>query len=163
MPSLVDTRKCPRRQVAYASLDEIVADAERLAAANAPTTGNWTLAQIFEHLATAMDYQVDGYPPSLQLNPVLRFMVKTLFKKRILTKGMTPGFKLRGSAATALVKQRSDVELEAALAHLRRSVARLKAADRCADHGAFGPMTKAEGELLHRQHAAMHMGFVAEP
>lgn len=159
---VVDTRRSVRRAVAYDSLDAIVADAQRLVDAGATTTGNWSLAQILEHLATAMDYQVDGFPPELTFNPVLRFFVRTMLKKRFLTRGVPSGYKLKGRAATALIKEQSEVEAAAALDHLRRAAERFKAATKSADHGAFGPMTKAEAELLQRRHAELHMSFVAE-
>jgi hypothetical protein len=163
MPELRDSRTVPRRSVSYTTLDAVVADADRLVAARATTTGNWSLAQILEHLATALDYQVDGFPPELQFGRVMKWLCRTFFKRRILEQGMVPGFKLKGPAATALIREQSDVELADALEHLKSAVGRLKAAARVADHGAFGPLTRAEAELLHRRHAELHMSFVAEP
>lgn len=159
----IDSRRATRRAVAYDSLDAIVADAERLVDASATTTGNWNLAQILEHLATAMDYQVDGFPPELRFNRLVQLALRLLVKRWILTRGMRPGFRLKGKAAAALIKEPSEVEVRQALDRLRRSAARLKAAERCADHGGFGPLCKAEAELLHRRHAELHMSFVAEP
>ena len=57
----VDTKKvAQRRDVHYDSYDDVLADAERLASGDILTVGNWTLGQIFEHLAQTMNSSIDG-------------------------------------------------------------------------------------------------------
>jgi len=57
---MLDTKKVSRRTVQYQSLQEALEDAERLATADAPTTGNWSQGQIYEHLAAILDMGVNG-------------------------------------------------------------------------------------------------------
>jgi hypothetical protein len=68
----VDTRLVSnRRRVHYADLSEVIAEADKFAAANAKTLGNWTLAQIFDHLSKSLRVAVDGtdafFPRPLRL------------------------------------------------------------------------------------------------
>lgn len=59
----VDTKKViGRRSLHFASLDEILAEAERLAAGRHRQLGNWTLGQILMHLARAGEAYIDGTP-----------------------------------------------------------------------------------------------------
>lgn len=153
----------PRRAVAFAHLDAFTADAQRLARANAATSGAWSLAQILEHLAIAIEYQLDGFPPPLHLPRLAKLLLRIFLKKRILTRGMSPGFRLKPAAAPLLVPAAEGLALEASLEHLKRAVGRLQAAARFADHPAFGPMTKEEATALHLRHAELHMSFVVEP
>ena len=50
-----------RRKVRYESFDQIVSDAERAVREKSPTTGNWSLGQILEHLAIANEKTIDGF------------------------------------------------------------------------------------------------------
>ena len=83
----INTKKCPRRKIEYGSLDELVADAERLVAADAPTTGNWSKGMIMEHVAHLMDMTLDGFgftPPW-----ILRFVGKWFLKRLLSGWGVT--------------------------------------------------------------------------
>lgn len=91
----VNTKTASRRALHFDSLAEALADAEQLAAGPHETTGNWSLAQILEHLAKSIAANIDGVKakpplPFRVLGPVL----KPFLKKQILHKAMTPGFKL---------------------------------------------------------------------
>ena len=57
----VDTKKvAQRREVHYDSYDDLLADAERLVSGDVQTVGNWTLGQIFKHLAQTLNSSIDG-------------------------------------------------------------------------------------------------------
>ena len=50
-----------RRTLRFTSFDDIVAEAEKLAAAPHVTMlGNWPLSQLFTHIAGAIDHSIDG-------------------------------------------------------------------------------------------------------
>ncbi len=50
-----------RRSVRYQSYDDLLRDAERLASMEAvQTLGNWSVGQIFKHLADAIESSIDG-------------------------------------------------------------------------------------------------------
>ncbi len=151
------TATTTRRRVRYASIEEVVAEAERAVSANAPTTGNWSLGQILEHLAISNEKAIDGFGFSAPW-PV-RTIGRLVVKKRLLQKGLTPGFKLSPKAAAVLVPGETDAA--AALEHLHKSVERLKTEEKRAPHPFLGPMTIEEGNQMCLRHAELHMSFVA--
>ena len=148
-----------RRKVAYATLQEIIDDATRLTAADAPTTGNWSKGQIFDHLARLMDYSLDGF--AIRMPWLFRFLGKHYFKSRILKNGMLPGINLKGDAKTALSP--ATVDDQAGLDHLRHSIQRLTSEAQRFPSPFFGEMSREEWDLLHRRHAELHLSFIAEP
>jgi hypothetical protein len=145
-----------RRRVRYNSLDEVVADASRAVAASSATTGNWSLGQIIEHLATAHDKFIDGF--GFTAPWPMQTLGHLFFKKRILTKGMTPGFKLNSKAAAILVPGETDAA--AALEHLRKSTERLKTEEKRSPHPFLGALTVDEVNQMCLRHAELHMSFV---
>ncbi len=49
-----------RRVVKYADYNDFLVDAEHLAGQPVRTLGNWSQAQIYEHLALSLDSSIDG-------------------------------------------------------------------------------------------------------
>ena len=48
------------RQISYQSYDDLLVDAEHLASQQVTTLGNWSFAQILEHLAISLEGSIDG-------------------------------------------------------------------------------------------------------
>jgi Protein of unknown function (DUF1569) len=144
-----------RRELHFANLDEMLADAELLAAAErVKQLGNWTLGQALGHLANAMDMAVDGAktsPPWL-----IRVMART-FKKRVLKK-MTPGYNLPSNVAKDLIPLPSLSTAEG-IAMFRTAVRRLKATPQRAASPFLGRLTLAESDRLQCSHAELHLSF----
>ncbi len=156
---MINTKTCPRRDVDYHALDEIVADAERLVAAGASTTGNWSVGQILEHIARVMDGSIDGMETKAPW--WIRFFMSKFMKKRILNNKMSPGFKLPAPAAVEIVPDEADVQ--SALEHLQRAVGRLKQETHREPSPFMGPMDIDQWNQLHCRHSELHMSFIAEP
>jgi Protein of unknown function (DUF1569) len=153
----VDTTKVQgRRQLNYASLDEIVADAERLSSVPVKTLGNWSAGQVYKHLATAFNGSIDGLPDAFPWH--IRLMGR-LFKKRLLAGAMPPGFKLPAEFAKAVLPEPTATEV--GLAELRAAIARLKRDSRRAKHPVFGNLSDEEWNRIHLMHANLHMSFLA--
>lgn len=150
------TTAAARRQVRYGTLDEIVADAERLARGKFHTLGAWTYPQILDHVARAMAASLDGF--GFKSPWVARFLIAPFVKNSILYKGMKPGFKLPKSAVRLLPAP--DIDLETALDGLRKAVARWKTEPQRAPHPFFGKLAEQEHTALHLRHAELHMSFV---
>jgi hypothetical protein len=123
-----------RRAVTYGSLSEYLADVERCATQPVLTFGNWTQAQIYEHLAITLESSIDGAPSVLPA-PV-RWIMSLLMKNKFLNGTMPAGFK----APAAIVPQ-SDLALETALADLSRAITRAQSEPYRAIHPAFGKLT----------------------
>lgn len=144
-----------RRQLKFNSLDDILADAERCASENYRPLGNWSAAQIFEHLARVMNGTIDGLPFTV---PWIVRMVLKLFKRRFINGPMSPGFTLP-TKAKSIVPEPIETT-DQALNHLRQAIARLKQTDQRAPSPAFGVMTLEESDRLQMTHAEMHLSFL---
>ncbi len=157
---MVDKTQLPRRRVQYADLDDLLADAERLVDLQAPTTGNWSVGQILEHLALVMDKSIDGFetPP---LPWVVRLVFRLFLKKKILNRPMQPGLKLPKRAEQEIVVD--SIDERKALAHLKQAVQRLKTETDRKPSPILGRLSVDEWNRLHVRHAEMHMSFIAEP
>ncbi len=156
--AMKNTKNCPRREVHYDSLEQMLGDADRLAAAGARTTGNWSMAQIFEHLATVLDKFVDGYGFTA---PLPMRLVAKLFKQRALHHSLPAGYKLPSRAAVLLPAE--EVDVASALNHLHSAVGRFRAAAKLHPNPFLGQLTREEATLLNLRHCELHMSFIENP
>lgn len=148
-------RVANRRTLAFRSLQEVLAEAERLAADTPTMLGNWSLGQTLAHLARAMDMAVDGFP--FRVAWVIR-LVGSWMKKWMLSRPMAPGFKLPRRAEEKLVP-REETSTADGLAMLRRAVERFRKGPLLARHDILGAMTSGDWEMLQLRHAELHLSF----
>ena len=151
----MSTATAPCRKVRYESFEQIVSDAERAVREKSETTGKWSLGQILEHLAIANNKTIDGF--GFQAPLPIR-MVGPFFKKRLLERGLTPGFQLSKKASAALVPGETDAQ--AALDHLRQSFHRLLSESKRSPHPFLGHLSVDESNRLCLRHAELHMSFI---
>ena len=149
------TANAVRRDLRYETLDEVIADAERLATTKFHTLGQWTYPQILDHLTKSIVGSLDGY--GFKAPWLLRVFVAPLAKNSVLHKQMKPGFRLPNSASHLPA---TEVDLQAALEGLRKAIARLKAEPQREPHPFLGRLTDQEYNLLHLRHSELHMSFV---
>jgi hypothetical protein len=153
----VTATKAARREVRYASLEEVVTDAERLTASGTATLGEWSAGQIFEHLAATVEHSIDGF--GFRSPWFVRLLGKVFLKRKILRDGMRPGFRLPKNAASLLPP---PTDAQVGLDHLRHAVERFRRETSRAPHPVFDTLTPEEWDLLHRRHCELHMSFLAE-
>ena len=144
-----------RRTITFCSLQDVLADAERMSAGNVKALGNWSAGQIFRHLAKVMDDSIDG--SNFKVAWFIRFL-SPMLKKRMLRGPMPPGFKLPDAAAAVLVPEPTSTE--EGLAALRAAIARLERDPRRAPNPVFGVLTNEEWTQLHLLHSALHLSFL---
>lgn len=149
--------KPDRRELDFASLDEAVADAERLAAGEVRTTGKHTFGQILEHLARTHD-MVTGKIVAPKLPWYMR-MLMPFMRSSILSKPATPGFNLPREAEKFFWPE-GEVDVQQALVHLRESVEHYNANGPLPIHPVFGRATTEQIDKLNCSHCAMHLSFV---
>lgn len=153
---MINTKKVTgRRPVRYTHLEDILTDAERIASGPYRTLGNWSLGQIVEHIAKAMDTAFDK--SDFRAPWVLRVFVAPLVKNQMLIKPMPAGFKLPKSAKTLIP---DPLEIQPALEHLKKSIERFETQTPTQKHGFFGDLAPQEWVSLMLRHAEMHMSFV---
>jgi uncharacterized protein DUF1569 len=153
----VDTRLVfNRRVVQYENLGEFLAEAEEFAATNVETLGNWSLAQIFDHLSKSLQVAVEGthaffpLPARLFLRPI---------RDRFFSRPLKPGFRVP-SNLEAVLRPRQGLSNELALYELREAIPRFESAPLMAPHPAFGRLTRGEWQQITLRHAELHMSFV---
>jgi hypothetical protein len=142
--------------VHYADLDELQADAERLAGVKYRTLGKWTYPQILDHLSRTTVASIDGF--GFQAPWIARKLIAPLMKNSFLTKPMRAGFQLPARAASIIPA--ADLSLPAAVEKLRSALARFKAEPQRAEHPFLGKLASQESTALQLRHAELHMSFV---
>lgn len=144
-----------RRELHYSNLNDVIVDAETLAAGEVVTVGGWSFGQIMEHLACTFDCSIDGF--DFQAPWFLRKFVAPFIKNSFLIKPMPSGYKLPKKAG-ALIP--GEVSVEEGLAHLKRAIARYESEVPNAPHPVFGEMARQEWVSLGLRHCELHMSFV---
>jgi uncharacterized protein DUF1569 len=154
----IDTTKVAgRRELHFDSLEDILAEVDRLAGSREiKTLGNWSAGQIFEHLARVMDRSIDGFENTLPA--IVRFVFQYTLKPRLLNKPMTAGFKLPAKAGAELIAP--PTSFEDGLAHIRGAIHRLQTDPKRVPSPFLGPLTRDEWTRMHCRHAELHLSFL---
>jgi hypothetical protein len=154
----VDTKLVQgRRTLRFTSLDAMLADAEQLVASpHTKTLGNWPLSQLLTHLALAMNSSIDGISARA---PWFIRMLAPAIKRRILARGMSPGFKLPARVETEFFPEAASSQ--EALETFRSAVGRVRGEKMTAIHPVLGRVTHDEWMQLHLRHAELHLSFAA--
>ena len=147
----------PRRRLRFHTLDQVMGDAMLVGQGPYERLGTWSLGQCCDHLAVTMDYCIDGFPFSVPLP--LRIMGPML-KKRMIDpdRGFPSGVKFPKSGRAAL--EPNAISDEQGLAKLQAGIDRLNAESKRARSPLFGTMTRDEWNMLHCNHAALHLSYL---
>ena len=150
-----------RRPLRFSALDEMLADVERIAAAERAgklrRTGNWTAGQTFGHLATWINFAYDGYPPDMKPPWFIKVILK--FQKNKFVRGPMPsGVKIPGVEGGT--KGTEPIGLDEGLTRLRSAINRLSAAAPTHPNPIFGPMSHDEWKGMHMRHGELHLSFL---
>lgn len=153
---MIETAKVAgRRRLRFASYEEILDDARRLASGSTRSLGNWTLGQVCRHLAIAMEQSSVG---DLRFPVPLRARIfGRLFRSAILNSRIPSGFRLPNEASSLIPE---PISPELGLATLQRAIEGLKATSRRVSHPVLGAMTVEQWDLFHLRHAEMHLSFI---
>ncbi len=148
--------KPAQRPLMFDSIDEILPEVERLSAGEVTTTGQFTYAQILEHLARTLDIVCgDG---KLVVSLPMRIFARAM-RPVVLSRPIRPGFNLPSSAQWVMWPK-DDVNPNEALRHFRSALARYQATEPLPAHPLFGSMTRPQHDKLHCGHCAMHLSLV---
>ena len=151
------SNKPERRELSFKSMDEVVEDAERLAAGEVRTTGNHSFAEILKHLALSHDMatgKIDAPRP-----PWFMRLILPVMKNFILNSTPKPGFKLP-KTAESFFWPGGDIDVQEALTHLKDSVENYNVNGPLEVHPMFGKATRDQIDRLNLGHCAMHLSFV---
>jgi hypothetical protein len=142
-----------RRELSFNSLNDVMPDVDRLLEGH-ETVGNWSLGQICNHLANAVQLSVEGIP--FRFPWITRTVVAPMIKGTMFRTGkMREGVKLPAKALPkAGLDARAEAEaLRAALNYYARVTEPL------ASHPMFGAISRAEWDRFHCIHCAHHLSF----
>ncbi len=151
----VDTKRVAgRRKVHFDNYEQLLADVRDLAGRPTRQLGNWSLGQICHHIAAGLNTAIDGAP----FNPpwILR-KLGPLFKKRAISRPLSPGFKLPRQAGSLIPQSNDAAE---GIAAIEQAVARLDQTPERQPHVIFGSMTSEEWDQFQLRHAEMHLSFI---
>lgn len=153
----VDTKTAAgRRQLRFNSYDDLLADAQMLAKSDVKMVGNWSLGQIFKHLAVAYAGSIDGMHFTVPF--YVKIVARVFMKKKFLYGKIPSGFQIpqkhRGHFVAA-----ETTTTEEGWAALQTAVERLKTESHREPHPVFGELSNQEWDNFHLRHAEMHMSF----
>ncbi len=157
--SAINTRKVAgRRMLRFESIDEALAEADRLVAAEKAgqldALGNWTLGQALGHLAAWAEYSYDGSPTK---PPFFIKWIARLMRRRFLYGPMPPGLKIpRVEGGTYAI---DPMPVDEACSRLRRALKRLETEAPTIRNAMFGYITHEEWIAINLRHAELHLGF----
>jgi hypothetical protein len=149
--------KAERRPLHFDSLEEALAEAERLASGAVTTSGKYSLGQILEHLARTIEIAL-GQRSAPKIPFPIRLAAR-LLRTRFLSKPMRSGFKLPSKSQSVFWPDH-EVAVETGLQHYREAIARFHDTDPHPTHPLLGDITRAEHTQLQCRHAELHLSFV---
>jgi hypothetical protein len=160
--NMIQTRTAERRALHFTSIDEILADVDRIIASERAgtlrCTGNWTVGQTFGHLAAWINFAYEGFPPGAHPPWLVRVIAK-LLKNTILYKPMRPGMKIGRIPEGTLGIE--PMTIDEGARRLREALRRLQRREPPRFHSpALGPLTDDERIALNFRHAELHLGFL---
>lgn len=117
----------------------------------------WTLAQIADHLAMTIEWQMARLPVGKLPDRLPPKWVRWIFRLIFLGFGRLPS----GVPAVSSIVPQKDVDLDASLRRLRSAIAEMFGSDGpYRTHPFFGNMTKSGWIRFHEVHAAHHLSHV---
>jgi hypothetical protein len=148
-----------RRTLHFNSIDEILTEADRLAAfqqaGKLRSIGNWSSGQNLGHLASWIDFSYDGVPFKV---PFIARIIMRPMKKRTLYKPMKPGSRIpKLKDGTVGI---DPLGFDEGLTKFRKNFSRLKSECPKIPHALFGRMTHEEWIAQHLRHAELHLSFL---
>jgi hypothetical protein len=157
--TMVDTANVAgRRSLHFQSLDEVLAEVDRLAEADAAgrltQLGNWTLGQALGHMAAWSEYGYTGFP--LKVPFFIKWILR-LRKRKFLYEPMRPGVRIPRVEGGTLATQ--PMSRQEGLDRFRRAVERLKREPQTHPSPVLGPLTHEESIAINLRHAELHLGF----
>lgn len=145
-----------RRKLHFDTLDDAVAEAERLVATDVETSGRYSLGQILDHLARVIDTvtgEVVPPPAPLPLRIVLRVV-----RPIMITRTLPSGFKLPAKTQS-LLWSADEIDPATGLQHWKEAIERYNRTE-LLPHPVFGKMTRQQHDQIQCRHSELHLSFV---
>lgn len=144
-----------RREVQFESFQHLLSDAEALSHGEVLTLGNWSLGQIFLHLALSIHASIDG--TGEQASWLTRLFARLFYARRLLDGPMPAGLRLPPGAARQVSPK--PVSVDKGLRALRKAVERIQFETDRAAHPVLGELSLDQWDSFHLRHAELHLSF----
>lgn len=161
----VSTKHADRRELRFNSVDDLVAELDRIQAAHdagtLTSTGNWSPGQNLQHCARVWRCGLEGFPPEMKPPAIFKFFAKLMYKKRA-TAGQTAPAGIRlPKVADPIMPDPQGVSFDTGMREFRAEIARTQRGERfTAVSPIFGAMTHDEWTRLQLGHCQLHLGFL---
>jgi hypothetical protein len=139
----------------FESFDDLLAEVHSLYAQPTRQLGNWSLAQICQHLGIGMRECVVG--DKIFNAPLWLRLLGPWIRPRILRRGLPRGFQIPRGGEKLLPP---PVSFSEGLATLEEGIATLRLSQRRIAHPVFGHMNIAEWDQFHLRHAELHLSHI---
>lgn len=155
---MADTAKIEdRRSLKFSSMQEILDDIEYLDSGDPPrSTGNWTPAQIVEHVTIVIKCSIDGFPGQKVSLPMR--IIGRLMRKRALANPFPAGIKF--PKHFEYLEPRRSRSWDEAVDGLRDAYTRLDTHQMKHRSPILGKLTHDQWVQLHCRHAELHFSFL---
>lgn len=152
--------KVERRKLIFATLDEVVVDAENLQAKGYEKAGNWDLSQVCLHIADWMRFPMDGFPKPPAPIRLMLWALRNTIGKGMLRKYMAEGMPADKPTMPQTVHQQGS-DPATTIAKLKETIERFKAfTGTLHPSPLFGALNKDETTQLQLVHCAHHLSFL---
>ncbi len=152
----------PRRFLVFESIGDLTAEVDRLVAAQRTghlvAGGNWTPAQVFDHLARFIECSYDGFAfRAAWPVRVASHAAKWIAWKRFVDWALQPGFAVPHTD----LEPDAWADFDVATARLRDQVARIRCGEPMRQPSPYeGALTHDQWVYVHLRHAELHLGFL---
>ncbi len=138
-----------------AGVDTMVRRLDALTPDTRPLWGRMGAAEMLAHANVAYEMVYEKKHP--RLNPLVRFVLKTIVKQKVV--GLAPYPRNSPTAPAFRIKEARDfaTERQRLIAFLRRVAAEGRAAFERRESPSFGPLTAAEWNVLFAKHLDHHL------
>jgi Protein of unknown function (DUF1569) len=146
-----------QRELILNNLEDAVSECRRLNEVGYESTGNWSLAQICNHLRLTMESNMNGYPTWMTvLGMPLRPFLRKFALPRLLRGDSINGMRTAGMfvPVDGLQDAMELEKFEECVKEFERSTSPLHA------HPGFGKMPRSGFNRFHAAHAAHHLSFL---
>lgn len=145
-----------RRPLTFADLTEAVSDARGLQETGYERAGNWSLAEVVDHLNKSLMMALE--PPGFKAPAIVRPLLKWLIFGK-MKRGDVITFRAKAPAA---MQPDADLDVDATLAEFERLAEVVESGDKelLPTHPIFGAFSREEWLTMQRWHAAHHLSFL---
>ena len=158
------TENSSRRPLHFESIAALAAEIDWLVAAqhagHLEARGNWTPAQIFDHLALFIEFSYEGFPFRASW-PLRAFshVAKWIAWKPFVDWALRPGFRIPAGAEA--LKPDPWADFDVAAARLHAALVRIAGGEPMRVPSPFeGAITHDQWVYVHLRHAELHLSFL---